>query len=121
MKRAGQIVLFRFPQTDLAEGKLRPALLLGKLPGPFDDWLILMVSSQIRQQVHGFDEIVQPGDNDFVQSGLKVASLIRVGRLAVVSGETLLGSVGEIDPERLRRIKSRLADWLREFPNASMQ
>ncbi len=32
MKQAGQIVLFRFPQTDLEEGKLRPALLLGRLP-----------------------------------------------------------------------------------------
>jgi mRNA interferase MazF len=39
MKQAGQIVLFRFPQTDLVEGKLRPALLLGKLPGEYDDWL----------------------------------------------------------------------------------
>jgi hypothetical protein len=33
MKQAGQIVVFRFPQTDLEEGKLRPALLLGRLPG----------------------------------------------------------------------------------------
>ena len=33
MKRAGQIVLFRFPHTDLEEGELRPALLLGRLPG----------------------------------------------------------------------------------------
>jgi hypothetical protein len=40
MKRAGQIVLFRFPRTDLGEGKLRPALLLGRLPGEYDDWLI---------------------------------------------------------------------------------
>ena len=30
MKQAGQIILFRFPQTDLEAGKLRPALLLGK-------------------------------------------------------------------------------------------
>ena len=30
MKKAGQVVVFRFPQTDLEEGKLRPALLLGK-------------------------------------------------------------------------------------------
>lgn len=50
MKQAGQIVLFRFPQTDLEEGKLRPALLLGKLPGEYDDWLICMISSQIRPQ-----------------------------------------------------------------------
>jgi hypothetical protein len=40
MKRAGQIVLSRFPRTDLGEGNLRPALLLGRLPGEYDDWLI---------------------------------------------------------------------------------
>ena len=40
MREAGQTVLFRFPQTDLEEGKLRPALLLGRLPGEYDDWLI---------------------------------------------------------------------------------
>ena len=28
VKRAGQIVIFRFPQTDLVVGKTRPALLL---------------------------------------------------------------------------------------------
>ena len=44
MKRAGQIVLFRFPRTDLGEGKLRPALLLARLPGEYDDWLICMIS-----------------------------------------------------------------------------
>lgn len=38
----GQIVLFRFPQTDQTEGKLRPALVLRRLPGKFDDWLICM-------------------------------------------------------------------------------
>ena len=30
MKEAGQVVAFRFPHTDLEEGKLRPALLLVK-------------------------------------------------------------------------------------------
>ncbi len=36
----GQIVLFRFPQTNLEEGKLRPALVIRKVPGEYDDWLI---------------------------------------------------------------------------------
>jgi mRNA interferase MazF len=53
MKQAGQIALFRFPQIDLEQGKLRPALLLGKLPGEYDDWLICMISSQIRHCVPG--------------------------------------------------------------------
>ena len=58
MKQAGQIVLFQFPQTDLEEGKFRPALLLGKLPGEYDDWVICMISSQTRHYVSGFDEMV---------------------------------------------------------------
>ncbi|MCB9109739.1 MAG: type II toxin-antitoxin system PemK/MazF family toxin [Anaerolineales bacterium] len=114
MKKSGQVVVFRFPQTDLEEGKLRPALLLGKLPGEYDDWLICMISSQTRQHITGFDEIVQDSDNDFKQSGLKVTSVIRVGRLAVVSGEILLGAIGEISGDRLSRIKKNLSNWLTE-------
>ncbi len=113
MKQEGQIVLFAFPQTDLAAGKLRPALLLGRLPGPYDDWLLCMISSQLRHFVSGFDEIGSQDDIDFEGSGLKVASMIRVGRLAVVDAVMLRGATGEIAPERLERIKARLADWLR--------
>ncbi len=112
MKQAGQVVLFRFPQADLAEGKLRPALLLGKLPGEYDDWLIRMISSQMRHAIPEFDEIVHEDDPDFAESGLKAASVIRIGRLAVVQGDILLGAIGQIAPVRLQRIKRRLAEWL---------
>lgn len=114
MKQAGQVIVFRFPQTDLEAGKLRPALLLGKLPGEYDDWLICMISSQTRQYIAGFDELVQEDHEDFGASGLKVASLIRVGRLAVVSGEILIGAIGQVSSERLSRVKKHLSDWLSE-------
>lgn len=114
MRSAGDIVLFRFLQTDLADDKLRPALLLGKLPGEYDDWLTCMISSQTRHYLPNFDEIVQEGDSDFAQSGLKLESVIRVGRLAVIEGESLLGEVGKISNERLKRVKSHLADWILE-------
>lgn len=92
MRAAGQIVPFRFPHTDLAEGKFGPALLLGKLPGPYDDWLICMVSSQTRHLIEGFDELVQTGDPGFDQSHPRVISVVRVGRFAVVDGGTLVGA-----------------------------
>jgi mRNA interferase MazF len=114
MKEAGQVVVFRFPQTDLEEGNLRPALLLGKLPRNYDDWLICMISSQTRQYIDGFDEIVRENDNDFGKSGLKVTSVIRVGRLAVVSGDILIGAIGQVSNERLSKVKKHLADWLAE-------
>ena len=82
MTRAGQIVLFRFPQADLQEGKLRPALLLGKLPGEHGDWLICMISSQVKHYVPDFDEIVRAEDSDFAITGLKVTSVIRVGLIS---------------------------------------
>jgi len=112
MKQAGQIALLRFPQADLAQGKLRPELLLARLPGDYDDWLICMVSSQLRHCTPHFDEIVQESDADFTTSGLRVASLIRVGRLAAVEGKLLLGTTGAIAEERLRRIQGHLAAWI---------
>ena len=112
MAHAGQIVLFRFPQTNLIQGKLRPALIIGKTPGPFDDWLVCMISTQTQNQVKGFDDIIADTDTDFPKSGLKDSSVVRTGRLAVVDASMLLGSVGEIDTKRLTRIKKNLADWL---------
>jgi mRNA interferase MazF len=112
MKRAGQIVTFRFPQTDMEEGKLRPALLLGKLPGKHDDWLVCMISAQLRHAIPEFDEIVHESDPDFADSGLKVSSVIRIGRLAVVESGMLLGSIGHISHQRLQHIIMRLTEWL---------
>lgn len=112
MIHPGQVVLLRFPHTDMEEGKLRPALLLCRVPGEFPDWLICMVSSQMRHYITDFDEIVHPEDDDFVLSGLKVESVIRIGRLAVVSEDILLGAIGEVSTQRLRRIKQRLSQWL---------
>jgi len=53
-------------------------------------------------------------DDDFEASGLKVTSVIRVGRLAVVSGEILIGAIGQVSSERLSRVKKHLSDWLSE-------
>ena len=73
-----------------------------------------MISSQTRLYIAEFDEIVNDSDEYFGESGLKVTSVVRVGRLAVVSGEILLGAIGQISSERLNRVKKHLSDWLSE-------
>jgi mRNA interferase MazF len=108
----GHIVLFRFPQTDLIPGKMRPALLLGKIPNPFDDWLVCMISSETRHKIEGFDEIIRMSDSDFAKTGLKTTSLIRLNRLAVVDSSLFPGKLGEISPEMLYRLKGNLIEWL---------
>ena len=112
MTSEGQIVLFRFPQTDQTAGKLRPALVIRRLPGQHNDWLICMISSNLDQEVPEFDEVITPDDFDFKESGLKVASLIRIGRIAVVDGDILLGKLGQIHAQRLLRIRHKLSRWI---------
>ena len=114
LKHAGQVCLFRFPQTDLKTGKRRPALLIARLPGPFDDWLVCMVSSQISQAIDGFDEILDREETDFVQSGLKTDSVIRIARLALVTEGILLGAIGRDLCGTIEAYQSQVAAWIEE-------
>ena len=108
----GQITLFKFPQTDQQAGKLRPALVLRKMPGRYDDWLICMISSQLHQKIQELDEVITTKDSDFIRSGLKLSSVIRISRLAVVEEDILLGKLGQISHDRLSRMKQNLARWI---------
>jgi len=112
VKKPGQIAVVRFPRPDLEVGKLRPVLLIAKLPGDFDDWLVCMISTQLRHEITGFDETVRSSDPDFAGCGLKVTSLVRIARLAAVEGKALIGALGEISAERVARIRSHLGAWL---------
>jgi mRNA interferase MazF len=69
-----------------------------------------MISSQLHQEIPDFDEVITPTDSDFQQSGLKLASVIKISRLALVNSDVLLGKLGQIDTQRLSRIKQRLAN-----------
>jgi len=73
-----------------------------------------MIFSQVHHRIDGFDELIEGGDEDFARSGLKVRSVIRIGRLAVVECGMLEGRVGTINPERLSRIRKRLSEWIGE-------
>lgn len=112
MRRAGQIAIAQFPTVALAQGKPRPVLLLSPVPGPYDDWLVCMISTQLRQAVSEFDETLNTSDSDFPSSGLKVVSVIRIARLAVTPADLLVGAIGEIGSERLQRIRDKLAEWI---------
>ena len=116
MKHSGQIVLASFPYTDFSDRKLRPVLMLRQASANFDDWLICLISSQTQQAEEGLDEIITPADADFPDTGLKVPSLLRLSRLAVIDGKLLVGSIGSISNERLLRIRQRLAKWINEAP-----
>ena len=112
MKRAGQIVVTPFPYSDLSGSKLRPVLLLRQASTRFDDWLVCMVSSQLQQAEPYLDELLTTEDADFAVSGLKASSVMRLSRLAVLEGSSLIGCLGIISDARLACLRQRLAAWI---------
>lgn len=93
--------------------KTRPAIVLREMP-PYGDLLVCGVSTQLRQQVKDFDEVLSPDDDDYVSSGLAATSLIRLGFLGLVARRDVTGVIGAISPERHRRLLKKLSDYLIE-------
>ncbi|MFA7241921.1 MAG: type II toxin-antitoxin system PemK/MazF family toxin [Sulfuricellaceae bacterium] len=94
--KEGDVVLVPLHQVD-GRIKNRPAIVLRTMP-PFGDLLVYGVSIQLRQEVPEFDERIEPSDSDFIASGIKAASLIRLGFLAVLPVAGFLGVIGNISP-----------------------
>ena len=106
----GDVILTPVPQAD-GLIKNRPAILLREMPR-YRDILVCGVSTQLHQEITGFDEIIQWSDSDFAATGLKSPSLIRLGFLAVLSPNAVIRSIGRISSERHKRLLNRLSNYL---------
>jgi|SRR5215213_687672 len=106
----GDVVLTPVPQAD-GVIKNRPAIFLRELP-PYRDLLVCGVSTQLHQEVQGFDDVVQSSDVDFVSSGLRSPSVIRLGFLAVLPRSAVMGTIGAISSQRHRRLLKTLSEYL---------
>ena len=108
--KEGDVVIVPMPQADGAV-KNRPTIVLREMP-PFRDLLVCGVSTQLRQAAKDFDEVISPSDPDFVASGLKGESLIRLGFLVVAPRTKIVGSIGSIASDRDEGLLRRLSDYL---------
>ena len=108
--KEGDIVLTPVPQAN-GQIKNRPALFLREMP-PFKDALVCGISTQLQQQVIGFDEIIDQQDSDFSNSGLVTSSLVRLGFLAIIPRNKIIGRIGSISPTRHKRLLQNLSDYL---------
>jgi mRNA interferase MazF len=115
----GDVLLFRFPQSDLGVGKLRPALLVKRIHGDFDDCLVCMISTQTRHQISGLEVVLPETMPGFEGTGLKKESLVRTSRLAVVQESVFMGKLGRLPAELFGDIRTRLADWIRSEESIS--
>ena len=104
--REGDVILTPIPRAN-GMIKNRPAVCLREMP-PYGDLHVCGVSTQLHQQVKGFDETITSGDSDFAASGL----LVRLGFLTVLSRKNIVGSIGAISSDRRERLLKTLSKHL---------
>jgi mRNA interferase MazF len=94
----GEIVLVRFPFSDLSQSKLRPAVCLANAGR--SDWVLC----QVTRNAYGDADAVPLEDADFALGGLNSASYVRPGKLFTANEQLIVRSVGKFRDDSLRRI-----------------
>ncbi len=105
-----KIILTPIPQSN-GVIKSRPALILRKMP-KYQDLLVCGISTQLKQYIPNFDEIISPNDADFQLSGLTSSSVIRLSFLTVIPNKNVIGAIVNISIERYQRLIANLTNYL---------
>lgn len=104
--RRDDVVLVSFPFTDLSGQKLRPALIVGRPLG--DDVVLAFITSRGGEAVPKADHVIAPGDAEFAATGLKVASRVRLNKLATLHRALVRRRLGRIGPRARRAVDGAL-------------
>jgi mRNA interferase MazF len=93
----GDVVLTRFPFTDLTGSSVRPAIVVSAgLIG--DDLVLAGISSVVRGAAIPTDLVVNQSHPEFAQTGLRVTSVLRLHKLATVEATVVVRRLGRIGP-----------------------
>ncbi len=94
----GDVVLTRFPFTDLTGSSVRPALVVSVgLVG--QDVVLAGISSVLRGGWISTDHVVDPSHPEFSNTGLRMASVLRLHKLVTVESKVITRRLGRIGPQ----------------------
>jgi mRNA interferase MazF len=102
----GKIVLIPFPFTDLTATKLRPALVLYEGE---KDVVAAFISSRT-EKPKTTDIIINEKHPEFKQTGLKLASVIKLDKVATLSKSLIVGEIGEVGTKTKKAINHKIAE-----------
>ena len=107
MFKQGAIVLIPFPFTDLTAVKVRPAIVLSKKVLD-NDIIVCFISSKKPRRLAPADIFIKKTERDFEKTGLKVDSVVRVGKIATLDKKIVLGELGEVNTTTRKNINNKL-------------
>jgi mRNA interferase MazF len=103
----GDVVLTRFPFTDLSGASVRPALVISQgLIG--QDLVLAAISSVVRGALASTDYTVDTTHPEYPLTGLRVTSVLRLHKLASVEQSIIVRRLGRIGPQLQAEVDARL-------------
>ena len=103
-----KVVLVPFPFDDLTQTKVRPAVCLTDVIRPHDHVVPAFFTSAVTTNPSTTDFIIASGEADFLQTGLKVSSAIKLHRLVTVSTSLAKRHLGSLSAAQRAKIDERL-------------
>lgn len=94
----GDVVLTRFPFTDLTGIALRPAVVVSQSQLG-QDIVLAAISSVVRGAIPPTDYLVETTHPEFTLTGLHVTSVIRMHKLAAVERSVIVRHLGRLGPQ----------------------
>ena len=104
------MVLVRYPFTDLSTTKVRPAVVVTSnlLLPQMEDVLCLFVSSLMPGELLPTDFVLEPSHPAFPATGLRLRSVFRTHKLALLHQSLVLRKLGDLEDTLMGEIDSRL-------------
>ena len=99
---AGDVVVLPFPQTNLQQGKRRPALVVADLQG--DDLILCQITSQAHRDTYS----IQIDKGDFVSGQLATLSYVRPSRLFTVEQSVVIYTAARLSNAKLKEALATL-------------
>jgi len=109
----GKIVLIQFPFDDLSSSKVRPAYCLTNTIGAYQHIIFALITSRIPNNPLHTDIILTPENSDFIISGLRKSSTIRLDHLVTLRASLIQRELGALSLKTQTLIVDILCDILR--------
>jgi mRNA interferase MazF len=103
----GDILLVPFPYTDLSQAKLRPAVVLQSSTSR-NETTLCFISSQKVNQLMDDEFALLDSEPEFLGTGLRVSSKVRVSRIVTLSHQLTSRRLGQLGTEQLQVLNEKL-------------
>ena len=108
----GEVVLIQFPFDDLSSSKVRPAYCLTGAIGAYQHIIFALITSRLPKTLQTTDIILQPNTPDFINSGLRQPSTLRLDHLVTLRQAMIRRELGSLTLETQASIAAILCDIL---------